>query len=381
MGFEFFLNANPKTLKRGINEYPFGYIFVESEFPKRQKNTPSLIAHIGFGPLSFLTGIMIYQLSGEIPAQIYKLSSQERYFIPYYLSELEKIDPQLASVLSVVYWKGGDSRIERIIYRQSDVIIPYGSSETIKSVVKAARPWWSLRKPFIITNHGTKIGRGFHEGEFTEDDAFLYAFDASVFFGVSCFNLKILYVEGDEKTAVKVAEKINTKLELFSQKFGNIQNSLWTSSIGYDIDIFWRKLVENQQKIYRSNYGFITFYPGYIAPPDKGIIVGIIPVNSRSELIDTLSRLPEDDKQTFVTNVTDLDFLEKLARVGFNRICMPGDAPYPKPGPHDGTIDAYEILYGPCPRMVMIELQNSSYEAYRFNRTNRLRRDFNLYIS
>jgi len=377
-------NLSGINLTKGMNPYPYGYIYVQGDMPKGKPHTPELITHIGFGnlpgfgPLSFLTGFQIYSETGKMPSQLYKLSSQERIFIPYYLERLSEIDPELASVLAAVYWPGGKKSIENIVYRESDALIPFGSSETLEAIQRNSRRLFG-RGPYVVTKHGTKIGQGYHEGEFTESDAMLYAFDAYAFFGLSCFNLKKLYIEGSRDNVEKAAELLREALERYLQIFGTLRDTRWSNTIGFDLTYFSRSLGQGV-KIYRPNSGgnqFLVYVSDEpIMPPDKGVIINVIPTGNRSNLLERLQETPPYGKQTFVTNLTDENYLIKIAQAGFTRICLPGSAPYPKPGPHDGTIDAMEVLYGCWPRTVSIEVPGGNYQTYRQAQNNFLNQRF-----
>ncbi|WP_234397018.1 acyl-CoA reductase [Bacillus massiliglaciei] len=95
---------------------------------------PNLITHVWSGnvpalPLwSFISALLAK--SGNIG----KVSSAEPLFAGWFAHLLVEIEPKLAECFAVIWWKGGDKERETCILEQSDVLVGYGSNETLDAL-------------------------------------------------------------------------------------------------------------------------------------------------------------------------------------------------------------------------------------------------------
>ncbi len=373
-----------------VHPYKYGFVIV-NKGDRHRPIRPSLIVHIGFGnlpgydPLGLLTGFLISSVSDcKLPGQLFKLSHQQPFFVFRYMSSLETIDPELAATIFAGYWEGGDNELERQIFKNADVISPSGTTSTIRDVARRANPLLKMsRKPFVITSHNTKAGQGLHKGDFSKQDATLYAFDAAAFYGVSCFNLKKLTIVGTASDAKEVAEMLSEGLEKVVGSLGTIQDDEYCLAIGDDLLKFQRYASDIEGSLSfrpRKGLGYVvTYVPAGSDVPllDKGVGIVVSSVNSEEEYLRQTNKMPKDMKQTIVTNFEDLGYLSRIAESGFTRICFPGCAPYPQPGPHDGAIDSVDIIQGGGYRLTTIERDSSLTEA-KITNLKRLADDFDI---
>lgn len=370
--------------------YKYGFVIVNKD-DRHKPILPSLIVHIGFGnlpgydPLGLLTGFSISSIDGcKLPGQLFKLSHQQPFFVFRYISSLETIDPELARTVFTGYWEGGDNELEKQIFRNADVILPSGKTETIKDVARRANSLWCFgRKPYVITRHNTKVGQGLHHGDFSEEDATLYAFDAAAFYGVSCFNLKNLTIVGTPSDAKDIAEMLSESLEKVVGSLGTIQDDEYSLAIGDDLLKFQRTasaIEDSSLFIPRKGLGYVVAYipMGSEFPLlDKGVGIVVSSVGSEEEYLSKIAKIPKDMKQTIVTDYEDLGYLSRIAESGFTRICFPGYAPYPQPGPHDGAIDSIDIIQGGGYRLTTIERDIGLTDA-KIRNLKRLAEDFDI---
>jgi len=116
--------------------------------------------------------------------------------------------------MSAVYWKGGDERIERTLYRPQyfDKIAAWGGGDAINNVIKYLGPGIQLIS-FDPKTSISMIGReGFANDAVIDEVAESAAADATVFNQDACLASRFIFAEGDragiEKFCGKLAERM-----------------------------------------------------------------------------------------------------------------------------------------------------------------------------
>ncbi|MEL7564277.1 MAG: acyl-CoA reductase [Dehalobacterium sp.] len=93
-----------------------------------------LVVHVWAGNVpalpiwSLISGLLVK--SGNIG----KVSSNEPLFAGLFVQALVEIEPRLADCLAIVWWKGGDQTREYPLFNQADVVVGYGSNQSLDSL-------------------------------------------------------------------------------------------------------------------------------------------------------------------------------------------------------------------------------------------------------
>ena len=67
---------------------------------------------------------------------------------------LAEVDPELADALAVLYWPGGSERLEEAAIGRADVVVAYGSDETVRAV----RDRTPVTSRFVAYHHRASVG-------------------------------------------------------------------------------------------------------------------------------------------------------------------------------------------------------------------------------
>src|SRR5699024_4854697 len=115
---------------------------------------PQLLVHIWAGNVpalslwSLISGLLVK--SGTVG----KVSSAEPLFAGWFCQVLAEIEPRLADCMAVVWWRGGDTERESLVFKQADVIVGYGGQSSIASLQKQI----PVDKRFISFGHKVSFG-------------------------------------------------------------------------------------------------------------------------------------------------------------------------------------------------------------------------------
>ncbi|MFA4015698.1 MAG: hypothetical protein RUDDFDWM_000790 [Candidatus Fervidibacterota bacterium] len=187
------------------------------------KELPSGKRVIAIGPR-----LTLHILAGNIPSlgissvvcalltkscSLVKVSSDEPILTPMFVSSLNEVDEFLASCCAVVTWKGGDETIESVAFKHADVVVAYGSMETIMSIRNRLPP----TKRFIAHGHKISIGVVDSHCELSEA-ADKVATDVAMFDQQGCMSPHIVFVIGEREDAKEFVAALSKSLEGVSQK-------------------------------------------------------------------------------------------------------------------------------------------------------------------
>ena len=159
---------------------------------------------------------LIHMLAGNSPAgcissiaqgalvkavNLFKMPSSDPFTCVAVLRTMAEIDPDHPVVrsMSAVYWRGGDERIERTLYRPQyfDRIVAWGGGDAINNVIRYLGPGLQLIS-FDPKTSISMIGReAFDDDATIEAVAESAATDVTVFNQEACLASRFLFVEGD----------------------------------------------------------------------------------------------------------------------------------------------------------------------------------------
>lgn len=159
---------------------------------------------------------MIHILAGNAPAgcvasiaqgalvkavNVFKLPSSDPFTTVAVLRTMAEIDPKhpVVQSMSAVYWQGGDTAIERTLYRPQyfDKIVAWGGGDAINNVIQYLGPGMQLIS-FDPKSSISMIGREvFESDDRVADVADRLAADTTVFNQEACLASRFAFVEGE----------------------------------------------------------------------------------------------------------------------------------------------------------------------------------------
>lgn len=174
---------------------------------------------------------MIHMLAGNAPTgcissiaqgalvkavNVFKMPSSDPFTCVAMLRTMADMDathPVVRS-MSAIYWRGGDERVERVLYRPQyfDRIVAWGGGDAINNVIKYLGPGIQPVS-FDPKTSISLIGPEAFEGEAAISDvAELTATDATVFNQDACLATRYVFVEGDRNGVEAYCEQLQARL-------------------------------------------------------------------------------------------------------------------------------------------------------------------------
>ncbi|MGB8366560.1 MAG: acyl-CoA reductase [Rhizomicrobium sp.] len=182
---------------------------------------------------------MIHMLAGNSPAgcvssiaqgamlkaiNVFKMPSSDPFSCVAVLRTMADVDPNhpVVKSMSAIYWRGGDERIERTLYRPQyfNRIIAWGGGSAIDNVIRYLCPGLQLVS-FDPKTSISMIGpEAFQSDETIAHVAEAAAADVTTFNQEACLASRFIFVEGDradiEKFCAKLQERLGVDRDLAS---------------------------------------------------------------------------------------------------------------------------------------------------------------------
>lgn len=182
---------------------------------------------------------MVHMLAGNAPSgcvasiaqgalvkavNLFKMPSSDPFTTVAVLRTMAEIEPKhpVVQSMSAVYWQGGDTAIERTLYRPQyfDKIVAWGGGEAINNVIQYLGPGIQLIS-FDPKSSISMIGREVFESENSVADvADRLAADTTVFNQEACLASRFAFVEGQraqvESLCAALAERLAVDREFAS---------------------------------------------------------------------------------------------------------------------------------------------------------------------
>ncbi|MCJ2180836.1 acyl-CoA reductase [Novosphingobium album (ex Hu et al. 2023)] len=159
---------------------------------------------------------MVHMLAGNSPTgcissiaqgalvkavNVFKMPSSDPFTCVAILRTMADVDPSHPVVrsMSAVYWKGGDERVERMLYRPQyfDRIVAWGGGDAINNVIKYLGPGIQLVSFDPKTSISMIGAEAFVSDEVIDEVAELAASDLTVFNQDACLASRFIFVEGE----------------------------------------------------------------------------------------------------------------------------------------------------------------------------------------
>lgn len=182
---------------------------------------------------------MVHMLAGNAPSgcvssiaqgalvkavNLFKMPSSDPFTTVAVLRTMAEIDPKHPVVrsMSAVYWQGGDTTIERVLYRPQyfDKIVAWGGGDAINNVIQYLGPGIQLIS-FDPKASISLIGReAFDSEESIAEVAEQLAVDTTVFNQEACLASRYAFVEGQrpqvESFCAQLAERLGVDRDFAS---------------------------------------------------------------------------------------------------------------------------------------------------------------------
>ncbi len=174
---------------------------------------------------------MIHMLAGNSPAgcvssiaqgamlkaiNVFKMPSSDPFSCVAVLRTMADVDPDhpVVKSMSAIYWRGGDERIERTLYRPQyfNRIIAWGGGSAIDNVIRYLSPGLQLVS-FDPKTSISMIGpEGFQSDEVIDKVAEAAATDVTTFNQEACLASRFIFVEGDRAGVETFCAKLQERL-------------------------------------------------------------------------------------------------------------------------------------------------------------------------
>lgn len=170
---------------------------------------PALTTHVFAGniPGVGLPGLIAATILGS--ASLVKTASTDPLFPALWAASVARRDPEIGEALAVLWWSGGRKELEAIAFDRADVVVAYGSEQTIRELQGR------VRGRFL--GHGHRLSFGVIGREVlpsAQEVAERAAYDASLFDQQGCLSPHLLYVEeGGEVSPREFAELVASAME------------------------------------------------------------------------------------------------------------------------------------------------------------------------
>ena len=345
---------------------------------------PALLVHSWAGnvpalPLwSLVCGLLVK--SGNIG----KLPSAEPVFATVFARLLAEVHPPLAECLAVVWWKGGptneanatkntseggegsegggrrDSDAATALYAQADVVLAYGSNDTLAQV-RAMVPITTRFLPFGHKIGFALIGKSALDAERAPATARLAAKDVVRYDQQGCYSPHVLYVERGGRVAPRdfvqyLAAELASLEHRFPRRALMLEDAIAVA--GWQQASELRAIADTgSEQIGDRNATWSVAYadaPFPLTPTAANRTLQVIAVDRLDDVVDQIA-----SSARFLQTVgvaVDAPALyplaERLAAAGVTRLAAIGSMTSPEAGwHHDGRFNLLDLV-----RMVEIEL-------------------------
>jgi hypothetical protein len=310
---------------------------------------PDLLAHIWAGNVP---GLPLWTLTAGLlvkAGSIGKVATAEPFFAGWFIDVLAEVEPELANTVALVWWQGGNTELETILFKESDVALAYGGDAAISALAALAPA--STR--FLA--HGHKISFGLIGKEALDPSrasstARKAAYDVVRYDQQGCFSPHVFFVEkGGLISPEAFGSYLAQALASYEEKFPRRPLSLAESSSLVE----WRMEEEVRLggKVIGPQNGCWTVS---IQLQDRAIRPSGLNRTIRIVAIDDLAETPilAAPFKTLIQTVAIATTPERLFRlasmlgeVGVTRVTALGDMISPEAGwHHDGRFNLLDLV-------------------------------------
>ena len=202
--------ANPKALDEWVphQDYTGRRSFVRAFAPRLVHVLPGNSP--GVAVKSIAQGALVKAIN------LFKMSSSDPFTTVAILRTMADIDPYhpVVKSMSAVYWRGGDSSVERVLYRPQyfDKIVAWGGGDAINNVIQYLGPGLQLVSFDPKTSISIVGKEAFVSDETLGRAADLASADVMVLNQEACVASRFVYVEGGHEAVDRFCGKLHERI-------------------------------------------------------------------------------------------------------------------------------------------------------------------------
>lgn len=307
---------------------------------------PPRLVHMlaGNSPSAAMTSIADAALTKAV--NVFKMPSADPFTTVAVLRTMADIAPghPVLQSMSAVYWRGGDEKVENILYRSQyfDKLVAWGGGAAIENAAKYAGPGFQLIS-FDPKVSMSVIGREAFESEETlREVAELAAKDVTIFNQDACLAARHICVEGN-------LEQVDRFCALLVDRMGVDRD--FTSAVGPKPAADIRDAVEGMRFLepeYRvwgafDGRGLVVRSPEMVDFHPTNKTVNVIPVDSMRDAA-SLATVATQTVGVYPTH-RKAEIRDDLATAGVQRVVRLGSAMTGSMGsPHDGMYPLHRFV-------------------------------------
>ena len=277
---------------------------------------------------------------------LFKMSSSDPFTTVAILRTMADIDPGHAMVksMSAVYWRGGDTAVERVLYRPQyfDKIVAWGGGDAIGNVIQYLGPGLQLVS-FDPKTSISMVGReAFASRSSLEMAADLASADVMVLNQEACVASRFIYVEGGRAEVDHFCAKLHERIFERAQASGDAR----PLEMELREQIETLMLLDDDYRVWGSADG-----RGCVIRSDEP--VDFHPINKTANVVCVPSL---DEAMKYVNVATQTvgfypfermaDYRDRLASGGAQRIVRLGEAgPSTIGNPHDAMYPLHRFVH------------------------------------
>ncbi|KPM54010.1 long-chain-fatty-acyl-CoA reductase [Frankia sp. R43] len=318
--------------------------------------------HGQHGALRAFPPRMIHMLAGNSPTgcissiaqgalvkavNVFKMPSSDPFTCVAMLRTMAEVDPDHPVVrsMSAVYWRGGDERIERTLYRPQffDRIVAWGGGDAINNVIKYLGPGLQLVSFDPKTSISILGPETFTSDAVIDAVAEAAAVDVSVFNQEACLASRFIFVAGERSGIETFCARLQSRLGVDRETASETAHPL-PGDLRDEIQML--QVLDDEVKVWGRPDGrglvVLTSDPVEFHPSNK--TVNVVHLDS----IDQAVRFVNVATQTIGMYPPELKraMRDRLASAGAQRVVrIGGAAKHVEGGPHDAMFPLQRFVH------------------------------------
>ena len=277
---------------------------------------------------------------------LFKMSSSDPFTTVAILRTMAAIDPEhpIVKSMSAVYWRGGDSAVEQVLYRPQyfDKIVAWGGGDAINNVIKYLGPGFQLVS-FDPKTSISMVGKeAFSSQHSLESAADLASADVMVLNQEACVASRFIFVEGVHAEVDRFCQRLHERIVARAASSGDsrpldmdMREQIETMMMMDDEYRVWGK-TDGRGCVVRSDEP-VDFHPinktaNVVAVPSLDAAVRYVNVATQTVGVYPFGRIG--------------DYRDRLASCGAQRIVHLGEAgPSTIGNPHDAMYPLHRFVH------------------------------------
>jgi hypothetical protein len=305
---------------------------------------------------------MIHMLAGNSPAgcvssiaqgamlkaiNVFKMPSSDPFSCVAVLRTMADIDPDhpVVKSMSAVYWRGGDERIERTIYRPQyfSRIVAWGGGSAIDNVIRYLSPGLQLVSFDPKTSISLIGPEAFRSEEAIAEVAEAAAEDVSTFNQEACLASRFLFVAGERAGIEKFCARLQERLGV-DRSMASAVALLPPAELREEVEML--KVMDDEAKVWGrfDGRGMVILTDEPVGFHPSGKTANVVHLNALEDAIrhvnvatQTVGIYPEEAK---------VRLRDRLANAGAQRVVRLGSASKHVGGsPHDAMFPLQRLVH------------------------------------